>query len=157
MAGEVRPMPDSPPLDQKALAPCPFCGKQPNVVPDDSYGATIISCSCEMEPAVLVNVGEFDKAAAIWNRRAPLTALTRQSDEVAALREALENSRWKSETWRWVHRKDVIGPSVRVCNSCGGYGDHTWNGPIKHNSPCLAEFMDGNRAALSPQHEDGKK
>jgi hypothetical protein len=55
--------------DEKPL-PCPFCGKEPYIVEDDSYNGCAIGCSCPPEPYVSERVGDLDLAIQKWNRRA---------------------------------------------------------------------------------------
>jgi hypothetical protein len=52
------------------LLDCPFCGKPPMVVPDDSYDSCFVGCVCALEPTVFAPKGELNVAIEQWNRRA---------------------------------------------------------------------------------------
>lgn len=52
------------------LKPCPFCGGEVVLLPDDSYGHCGIGCHCEAEPFVQKPVGQEAEAIAAWNTRA---------------------------------------------------------------------------------------
>jgi hypothetical protein len=51
------------------LLSCPFCGNAPSYCPDNSYGSTVISCHCELEPCAMSR--DPAEAIAAWNRRTP--------------------------------------------------------------------------------------
>lgn len=49
--------------------PCPFCGQQPRLVEDDSYGASQVFCVCEAEPCIQREKGKLEEVIAEWNKR----------------------------------------------------------------------------------------
>lgn len=58
------------------LKPCPFCGDQPYVVDDDSYGGCGIGCHCQAEPYIARTLGGLHEAIAAWNTRADALSAT---------------------------------------------------------------------------------
>ena len=61
-------------IDMNDVKPCPWCGSEPVVIPDDSYDSCIVACAnddaCLMAPSLLLDVGELEEAIRIWNDRA---------------------------------------------------------------------------------------
>jgi ssDNA-binding Zn-finger/Zn-ribbon topoisomerase 1 len=57
-------------FEKPDLLPCPFCGKQPRVVEDTSYGDCQVFCVCDAEPCIMREVGHLEEAKKLWNTRA---------------------------------------------------------------------------------------
>jgi len=51
------------------LKPCPFCGKAPYFIKDNSYGECMIGCNCRAEPCVSEPKSEIETAIKAWNTR----------------------------------------------------------------------------------------
>jgi Lar family restriction alleviation protein len=51
------------------LKSCPFCGGEPTVCEDDSYGDCHVGCDCDAEPCVTRLANELDEAIKAWNTR----------------------------------------------------------------------------------------
>ncbi len=83
------------------LLPCPFCGRQPRVIPDTSYGEARVMCcdDCPVQPiasAELADGETLQTAIAAWNTRpSPANPLP---DEVAELIERLRSLKWQVMT-----------------------------------------------------------
>lgn len=63
-------------MSERELLPCPFCGREPRVCPDDSYGACQVFCpgehqDCEAHPSIHMEKDQLGEAIAAWNRRSP--------------------------------------------------------------------------------------
>ena len=58
----------------KPAKPCPWCGSDAKVIPDNGYGDCLVGCSdedddCFVMPCVMLDVGEVDEAIDKWNDR----------------------------------------------------------------------------------------
>jgi hypothetical protein len=59
-------------VEQFIVIPCPFCGEEPRVVPNDSYEHRQIFCVCEHEPLVQLEIekSSYNDLVKLWNKRA---------------------------------------------------------------------------------------
>jgi hypothetical protein len=62
-------------MAEPKLEPCPFCGREPRWLADDSYGDCMIFCpgevdGCAVAPSVHMAATKAAECIAVWNRRA---------------------------------------------------------------------------------------
>lgn len=106
----------------KAVKPCPFCGGQPTITEDDSYGGCSIGCSgCDVEPSVLVSVGQLDQAIEKWNQRAPDREAEQRGMERAA---EIAEQKGKHEAFARRGAREAGRDLVAECRQAGSEVAH---------------------------------
>ena len=107
------------------LLPCPFCGSRPSVKPANpeidgdawtSIGCSNISSCGQASVTVYAERGHFKKAAAKWNRRAPIA---QQAEPAGAPMVELGSANVARAAMEVLSDSERLGVMNQYCTGCG--------------------------------------